>query len=45
MSTIQLILFVLAASFFALDFFRVPSPRVSWTPGGFCCLTIALFLL
>jgi len=44
MSSIKLILVVLAAIFFSLDFFRVPA-RVSWTPGGFCCLTIALFLI
>jgi len=38
------ILFILAAICFGLDFFRVEAP-VSWTPGGFMFLTIALFLL
>lgn len=41
---ISTIFFVAAAIFFALDGFRVPA-SVSWTPLGFCALTIALFLL
>lgn len=38
------ILFVLAAIAFGLDAFKVPA-AVSWTPLGFCFLTIALFIL
>ena len=53
MDTIKLVLIVVAAIFFAFDFFHVTMPygpppgRYSpgWTAGGFCCLTIALLLL
>lgn len=38
------ILFVLAAIAFGLDAARV-SAAVSWTPLGFCLLTIAIFIL
>jgi cytochrome c oxidase subunit IV len=41
---IKTILFILAAIFFGLDAFRVPG-KISWTPAGFCVLTIALFLV
>lgn len=39
------ILFIGAAIAFALDAFHVQTPAISWTPLGFCLLTIALFLL
>jgi hypothetical protein len=42
--SLSVILIVAAAVFFALEAFRVSGP-VSWTPAGFCFLTIALFLL
>jgi len=38
------ILFIIAAIFFALDALHVSGP-ISWTPAGFCCLTLALFLV
>ena len=44
----KLILIVIAAIFFAFDFFHVvlsPKFTPSWTPGGFCLLTIAMFLI
>jgi hypothetical protein len=41
---IDVILFVLAAVFFALGAFRVSAP-VNWTDAAFCVLTIALFLI
>jgi hypothetical protein len=41
---ISLILFIAAAILFALDAFRVTGP-INWTPAGFCCLTIALFIV
>jgi hypothetical protein len=54
MITIKLVLIVIAAIFFAFDFFHVSIPRggtppqrwvPGWTAGGFCLLTIALLLL
>lgn len=47
MSIIRLILIILAAVFFAFAFFDVKFANwtPSWTPGGFCCLTVALLLL
>lgn len=39
------ILFILAVIAFGLDALRVQSPHVSWTPLGFCLLTVALFVL
>ena len=48
MFTVKFLFIILAAIFFACDFFRVTfSPRwtPNWTPGGFACLTIALFLI
>ena len=39
------ILFIGAAIAFAMDAFHVQTPAISWTPLGFCLLTIALFLL
>jgi hypothetical protein len=41
---LKLILLIAAAVMFGLDFFRVAA-RVNWTAGGFCLLTIALFLV
>lgn len=38
------ILFIAAAICFGLDAFRIRGP-ISWTPAGFCLLTIALFLV
>ena len=38
------ILFILAAACFAADAFRVQAP-ISFTPLGFCLLTIALWLV
>jgi cytochrome c oxidase subunit IV len=42
--SIEFLLYLLSALFFALDAFRVSGP-ISWTPAAFCLLTIALFLL
>jgi hypothetical protein len=42
---LKMILIILAAICFGLDFFRIGHPRFSWTPGGFMFLTIALFLI
>lgn len=39
------ILFIGAAIAFGLDAFHVSIAPISWTPLGFCLLTIALFLL
>lgn len=39
------ILLIAAAVAFALDALHVNVSFVSWTPLGFCLLTIALFLL
>lgn len=38
------ILFILAAIAFLLDALRIQA-AVSWTPLGFCLLTLALFVL
>ena len=43
--SIQILLFILAAIAFALDAFKVSAAAVSWTPLGYCLLTIALFLV
>jgi hypothetical protein len=37
------IFFVLAAIFFALDALNVPA-SIKWTPAGFCCVTIGIWL-
>jgi len=37
------VFFVLAALFFAADAFSVPA-SIKWTPAGFCCLTIGIWL-
>ena len=42
--SINFLLFFFAAVCFGLDAFRIPG-RVSWTPAGFCLLTIAIWLL
>jgi hypothetical protein len=42
---IKTLLFLLGAICFALDAFHVLTPRVSWTPLGFCFLTVAAFLV
>ena len=41
---VNILLFVVAAVFFALDALRVPAP-VSWTPAGFCLVTLAAFVV
>jgi hypothetical protein len=41
---IKIILFILAAIFFALAALRVPG-RIDWVPAGFCCLVIGLLLI
>jgi hypothetical protein len=53
MDTPKLVLIILAAIFFAFDFFRVSVPHGNpvqrwvpgWTAGAFCLLTIALLLI
>ena len=51
---LKLVLIIIAAVFFACDFFHIPVPRggnppqtwmPGWTAGGFCLLTVALLLL
>jgi hypothetical protein len=39
------LLFIAAAIAFALDAFHVSVPAISWTPLGFCFLTIAIWLV
>lgn len=41
--SVDLLLYIAAAVFFALDAFRVAA-RINWTPLGFCLLTIAFFI-
>jgi hypothetical protein len=41
---VKIVLLIIAAIFFALDAIKVPGP-ISWTPGGFCLLVIALCLI
>jgi hypothetical protein len=47
MALLKLLLIIVAAIFFAFDFFQVKFANwtPSWTPGGFCLLTIALLLI
>jgi hypothetical protein len=55
MITIKLVLIIVAAIFFAFDFFHVNIPygnsnppsrwTPGWTAGGFCLLTIALLIV
>lgn len=41
MNVLKLVLIILAAICFGLDALRVGG-RISWTPAGFCLLTISL---
>ena len=42
---IDLFLYIVAAIAFALDAFKVQTPTISWTPLGFCLITLALWVL
>lgn len=41
----KIVFYIAAAILFALDGFHVTHPNLSWTPLGFACLTIGVFII